>query len=438
MDNPADVHMETPPAASALEQDPLLSVNAHSSKDESIRASLGTSIFKDFGIYRDILEQHHERRERIIKVSRDINNFSKKMIFALHRAEPKEYLPQFSGSSEALIEFKEKHATILKLFHRVAIDLQDSNYHRYQRSISGAMQEYIEAMTLEYYLVHGGLMPKSELEKDLIFMTTPEQMSNPDLIISLSETSSFGGGGGGGRGGGRGARGGSRGRGSRGGGRAEGDRRGPYTKDNKNDSEQKQNSSKPSTSDGAATSSPMAVDVDLSDLPSTITTAEAAATTAALLSSPSPNSAPLTRLSLEVTDEDYLLGIADLTGELMRLAINTLGQSIIATPQDPSAIAAALPTPEVRVQQILNFLREIKSGFDGLALTRASPISKKMGVLKQSLNKIELACYNVKVRGAEYPPEILRQLLMSGQDIGGGGSNGGGQNGDEARNDDDE
>jgi hypothetical protein len=65
------------------------------------------------------------------------------MIFALHRAEPRDYLPQFSAVSEALIEFKEKHTTVLKLFHRVAIDLQASNYYRYQRSVSGAMQEYV-------------------------------------------------------------------------------------------------------------------------------------------------------------------------------------------------------------------------------------------------------------------------------------------------------
>ncbi|GJJ77916.1 hypothetical protein EMPS_10275 [Entomortierella parvispora] len=433
----SDVHMETPPASSASASDPLLSALAHEDtpKTESVRAKLGQSVVKDFALYRDILEQHHEKRERIIKISRDINNFSKKMIFALHRAEPKDFLPQFAPFSEALVEFKEKHATVLKLFHRVAIDLQDSNYYRYQRSISGAMQEYIEALTLEYYLTHGALMPKSALEKDLVFMTTPEQMSNPDLIISIAETSSFGGGGGRGRGG----RGGSRGRG---GGLGGGDdiRRGPYTRDSKEEANQKvpQPPTEPKTegtteSETSASPSPMVVDTDQSTAAAVATAVLVVASNLEALQTRPP--APSTRVSLEVTDEDYLLGIADLTGELMRLAINTLGQSIIAVPQDPSASTAALPTPEVRVQQILNFLRDIKSGFDGLSLTRASPISKKMGVLKQSLNKIELACYNVKVRGAEYPPEILRQLLMSGQDIGGGS---GGQNGSEIGNEDDE
>ena len=140
----------------------------------------------------------------------------------------------------------------------------------------------------------------------------------------------------------------------------------------------------------------------------------------------------MTKLTIEVTDEDYLLGIADLTGELMRLAINTLGQSMVAVPQPPGSETWSFPTPEERVQQILSFLREIKSGFDGLSLTKSSPIMKKMAVLRQSLNKIEVALYNVRVRGAEYPPEMMRQLLMSTQDIGGGDSGpSGGGGGDE-------
>ncbi|KAF9133087.1 hypothetical protein BGW39_010619 [Mortierella sp. 14UC] len=414
-----DVHMETPPASLAELTEPPLAVQQpateqHVSRGDMVRLNLGKSIVQDFGYFRDILEEHHDRRERIIKASRDINNFSKKMIFALHRAEPRDYLPQFSATSEALIEFKEKHAMVLKLFHRVAIDLQGSNYHRYQRSVSGPMQEYIEAMTLEYYLLHGKLMPKSALEVNLMFTTTPEQLANPDLIIAIGQFGSDGGRSGGGGGGGGG-----------GGQRAKfnkDNRKGPYNKDRKDAPRKPTNSTSISAAPQPPISALPAERSPSTTIPSSpmIVERDQVSLTAAP-QQPTPLSSTV-QLTLEVTDEDYLLGIADLTGELMRLAINTLGQSLMPTTtlQENDGILS----PEQRVQHILQFLRDIKSGFDGLSLTKMSPISKKMGVLKQSLQKIELACYNVKVRGAEYPPEVLRQMLMSGQDLGGGGGGG--------------
>ncbi|KAG0197497.1 hypothetical protein BGX28_009040 [Mortierella sp. GBA30] len=412
-----DVHMETPPASSPS-QDPVAALQRsragreNASQESFDRSLLGRSLVQDFGHYRDILDQHHERRERIIKVSRDINNFSKKMIFALHRAEPRDYLPQFSAASEALLDFKEKHATVLKLFHRVAIDLQGPNYHRYQRSISGAMQEYIEAMTLEYYLIHGNLMPKTALEADLVFMTTPEQLSNHDLIISIGQTPSGGGGGGAQRG------------------KFHKDnRKGPYNKDRKDGPRRGGH-----TLSAASTLSPAAESLAAAVSEEPIPAVESALEGIEIDQDNAATSSPkqLTKLTLEVTDEDYLLGIADLTGELMRLAINTLGQSLMTGPQEVNAQGEALlPTPEERVQQILQFLRTIKSGFDGFAMTKRSPIAKKMDVLNQSLKKIELACYNVKVRGAEYPPEVLRQMLISGSNDGGRGSEGTGDAGND-------
>ncbi|KAG0291067.1 hypothetical protein BGZ96_005533 [Linnemannia gamsii] len=412
-----DVHMETPPASLAeLAESPLgtqkpIAEQQYASKGDMIRSNLGKSTVQDFGYFRDILEEHHDRRERIIKASRDINNFSKKMIFALHRAAPKDYLPHFSAASEALIEFKEKHTTVLKLFHRVAIDLQGSNYYRYQRSVSGAMQEYIEALTLEYYLVHGKLMPKSALEADLVFATTPEQMANPDLIIAIGQSQL---GGEGRSGGGGGGGGGQRGKFNK------DNRKGPYNKDRK-DPPRKPSSPAPST-DGHSQLSASTLAVAADGSPTTAPASPMIIETDQKSSVPvTTTSSPTVQLTLEVTDEDYLLGIADLTGELMRLAINTLGQSLMTTLQEEDI---SILSPEQRVQHILQFLRDIKSGFDGLSLTKMSPISKKMGVLRQSLQKIELACYNVKVRGAEYPPEVLRQMLMSGQDLGGGGGGG--------------
>ncbi|KAG0320509.1 hypothetical protein BG000_003537 [Podila horticola] len=355
-----DVHMETPPVSSANNPDPLLAHNEEEipSKEKLIRTNLGKTIAQDFGQYRDILDEH-----------------------------PKDYLPQFSSASEALTEFKEKHTTVLKLFHRVALDLQGSNYYRYQRSVSGPMQEYIEAMTLEYHMIHGRLMPKSALEKDLVFMTSSKMMANPDLIISLGQVQS------GGRGGAGGGGGGFKGK------FGKDSRKGPYNKDKRGGPPKQQ----PSLSTGSTPASEAGSPSDGKSVPTQ--SSETVDLTQKVASSSADNDDPEDSPMAEET--------------MIKLTIE--GSEIWS-----------LPTPEERVQQILSFLRDIKSGFDGLSLTKSSPIMKKMAVLRQSLNKIEMALYNVRVRGAEYPPEMMRQLLMSTQDTGGGeGGALGGGGGDE-------
>lgn len=266
-------------------------------------------------------------------------------------------------------------------------------------------------------------MPKSALEKDLVFMTSSKMMANPDLIISLGQVQS------GGRGGAGGGGGGFKGK------LGKDSRKGPYNKDKRGGPPKQQ----PSSSTGSTLASEAGSPSDGKSVPTQ--SSETVDLTQKVASSSVDNDDPedspmaeetMIKLTIEVTDEDYLLGIADLTGELMRLAINTLGQSMVAVPQPQGSEIWSLPTPEERVQQILSFLRDIKSGFDSLSLTKSSPIMKKMAVLRQSLNKIEMALYNVRVRGAEYPPEMMRQLLMSTQDIGGGeGGALGGGGGDE-------
>ncbi|KAJ3476140.1 hypothetical protein NLG97_g9220 [Lecanicillium saksenae] len=45
--------------------------------------------------FRDELDQHHDRRERLVKVSRDVTAQSKKIIFALQRYAPRALLHLF-------------------------------------------------------------------------------------------------------------------------------------------------------------------------------------------------------------------------------------------------------------------------------------------------------------------------------------------------------
>ena len=87
---------------------------------------------------------------------------------------------------------------------------------------------------------------------------------------------------------------------------------------------------------------------------------------------------------LPLSRADFLLGVADLTGELMRLCINAVGSGNSALPFD-----------------ILSFMRTVWQGFLGIDTDRVKYLDQKMSVLNASLCKVENVCYNIKMRGSE-------------------------------------
>ncbi|XP_020502665.1 translin-associated protein X [Labrus bergylta] len=101
-------------------------------------------------------------------------------------------------------------------------------------------------------------------------------------------------------------------------------------------------------------------------------------------------------LTFQVTPSDYLLGVADLTGELMRMCISSVGNGDIDTPF-----------------QLSQFLRQIHDGFSFIGNTGPYEVSKKLHTLRQSLGKVEDACYALKVRGSEIPKHMLADVFSS-------------------------
>ncbi|XP_060942801.1 translin-associated protein X [Limanda limanda] len=101
-------------------------------------------------------------------------------------------------------------------------------------------------------------------------------------------------------------------------------------------------------------------------------------------------------LTFQVTPSDYLLGVADLTGELMRLCISSVGNGDMDTPF-----------------QVSQFLRQIHDGFAYIGNTGPYEVSKKLHVLRQSLGKVEDACYALRVRGSEIPKHMLADVFSS-------------------------
>ncbi|CAH1981163.1 unnamed protein product [Acanthoscelides obtectus] len=93
---------------------------------------------------------------------------------------------------------------------------------------------------------------------------------------------------------------------------------------------------------------------------------------------------------------EYILGIADFTGELMRRCINTLGVGNIED-----------------CFKLCNFVRHINTGVLGLMSHGSKELSRKAYVLRQSLEKMELVCYNIQIRGTEIPKHMLLNVIES-------------------------
>lgn len=94
----------------------------------------------------------------------------------------------------------------------------------------------------------------------------------------------------------------------------------------------------------------------------------------------------LTSPSVNLSVEDYLLGIFDMTGELMKFAITTM------------AMNGEMPTIDSAQGQeqrsILNDMRYLRAALEKLDVSRWSSgkeVDKKMDVMKASVEKVERA-----------------------------------------------
>lgn len=99
--------------------------------------------------------------------------------------------------------------------------------------------------------------------------------------------------------------------------------------------------------------------------------------------------------NLELNPFDYILGTADLTGELMRLCINSAANGDRNTSFE-----------------VCNFLRKLHNTFVSLGNV-SRDVSSKLKAMKASLSKVEAACYTLKVRGSEIPQFALVEVLNS-------------------------
>lgn len=106
-----------------------------------------------------------------------------------------------------------------------------------------------------------------------------------------------------------------------------------------------------------------------------------------------------------IQPNEYMLGIADMTGEVMRRGINSLGTGNLNVCFESS-----------------QFMNQLYSGFIKIGAQWNREMQRKTVTLRQSLLKTENVCYNIKVRGGE----AAKWGTENNTDGGSGGIGGGG------------
>ncbi|KAM0485149.1 hypothetical protein ACHAPX_001127 [Trichoderma viride] len=112
-----------------------------------------------FETFRDELDEHYDRRERIIKASRDVTAQSKKIIFTLQRVkQPNQDFPK-----EIQQDIDTRLGEISKLLSGITADVQSTNRYRYGFSLR-CLEELVEALSFAHYLRHQTLITLEETQ----------------------------------------------------------------------------------------------------------------------------------------------------------------------------------------------------------------------------------------------------------------------------------
>lgn len=137
-------------------------------------------IRQQFSVFRDEIDEHNDRRERLIKVSRDVTSLSKKVIFLLHRVDvscaraavsidstaPSDER-KYRANEKVFSDAEAKIAEIVALLRQTAIEeslAAKERAQRYERNVAGGVEEFIEALSFFHYLRTGTLITLPEVQ----------------------------------------------------------------------------------------------------------------------------------------------------------------------------------------------------------------------------------------------------------------------------------
>lgn len=120
-----------------------------------------------------------------------------------------------------------------------------------------------------------------------------------------------------------------------------------------------------------------------------------------------------------VSEEDYLLGLFDFTGEVMRFAVTSLGIPVPSSQSEDGGQGQGqermLPTSQA---EIVVDLRAMRASLEMLSVPRRHShamirdMGKKVEVMQNSVEKVERAAYGILVRGSERPAGWMPDLQV--------------------------
>ncbi|XP_015071589.1 translin-associated protein X isoform X2 [Solanum pennellii] len=144
------------------------------------------SSMKDgFSKYADYLNNLNDKRERVVKASRDITMNSKKVIFQVHRMSKQ--------NKEEVLDKAVKDLTAVtdQYLSRLIKELQGTDFWKLRRAYSPGVQEYVEAATLCNFCKTGTLLTLDEMNATLIPLSDPSveplQINILDYILGLAD-----------------------------------------------------------------------------------------------------------------------------------------------------------------------------------------------------------------------------------------------------------
>ncbi|GAK67622.1 translin [Moesziomyces antarcticus] len=138
-------------------------------RSDASPAAAAASLLEAFGLFRDEIDDYNDRRERLIKTSRDVTSLSKKVIFLLHRFDVRDFASTPSLATQKLLEEAES-----KLNHIVGVLEQAAKaeelalperHDRHERNIGGGLEEFIEALSFYHYLETTNLITLEQIQE---------------------------------------------------------------------------------------------------------------------------------------------------------------------------------------------------------------------------------------------------------------------------------